>query len=71
MPKESRKTHPYCGSNLKAPPGTHLASAEECIKANQIRRFGRYKIDSRLLATSNNEKKNSAFFALCYRRQSF
>jgi hypothetical protein len=51
----TQKTKPYCGIKTTAPHGCHLATAQECLDQGQCRRFGLYKIDSRLL---NQQKTN-------------
>jgi len=45
----TQKSKPYCGIKTTAPRGYHLATAQECLDNGQCRRFGVYKIDSRLL----------------------
>lgn len=41
------ETKPYCGVEKSPPKGYHLGSMKEC--KDQMARWGRYKIDSRLL----------------------
>lgn len=54
--KKEKKT--YCGSKEKLPSGyDSFANAEECSKKSQIRRYGKYKIDSRLYKALTTERK--------------
>lgn len=42
-------TKAYCGISGKLPKGLHVGSMSECADANQIRRYGLYKVDSMLI----------------------
>lgn len=52
---------PYCGINSIIPVGYHPGKLSECVKANQVRRFGFYETSRKevneLLASKKEKKR--------------
>ena len=46
----------YCGIG-KVPKGKRLGTMKECVEANQVRLYGIYKVDKKLLEHWESEKK--------------
>lgn len=45
----------YCGMKKTAPKGSELATPLECMQMNQVRRYGRYKIDKKYFHVNDYE----------------
>ena len=47
----------YCGSKSKAPKGRRFGTASECADTKQLRRYGRYRTDERVLNKKPGKSK--------------
>ncbi|HSO25958.1 MAG TPA: hypothetical protein VLR54_04980 [Methanobacteriaceae archaeon] len=55
MPKkvDPKDKKPYCGVKPKPPAGHRFATMTECANMGQVRRYGKYKTDQRIIDMQN------------------
>lgn len=51
---------PYCGIEIPPPKGKRIGTMEECVRRNQVRRYGLRKVDESLLGLKEVEKVKNA-----------
>ena len=60
-PKKQPKEKIYCGPQEPIPkPYNKYGSMKECHEKNQVKRYGLYKIDSKLLKSTKNKEDKTA-----------